>query len=153
MYTSKVEIALGRYIGNVRCYALLLAYLPDDCGHVRLIDGRQDHCDVWVVQVCRFESFVQVLDLLLINAVCDFIVETFARTEEGDFCVGIEEVQNSACRYLSAFTVNVNSFRHATEMLQRCATLTSPPPITRTFLFLTCQARISDPPPLTAGNS
>jgi hypothetical protein len=28
---------------------------------------------------------------------------------------------------------------------------TSPPPMTRTFLFLTCQARIREPPPSTSG--
>lgn len=30
--------------------------------------------------------------------------------------------------------------------------LTSPPPTTRTFLSLTCQATIIDPPPWTSGN-
>lgn len=30
---------------------------------------------------------------------------------------------------------------------------TSPPPTTRTFLLRTCHAKISEPPPSTAGNS
>jgi hypothetical protein len=54
--------------------------------------------------------------LLLIDAVGDFGVEAFARTEEGDICIGVEEVENTACRYLVAFAVNVNSFLRANKM-------------------------------------
>jgi hypothetical protein len=38
--------------------------------------------------------------LLLLDAVGDFIVEAFARAEECDFGVGVEEVENAACCYL-----------------------------------------------------
>jgi len=47
--------------------------------------------------------------LLLVDTVGDFIVETFAGTEKGDFRIGVEKVEDTAGCYLVAFTVNVNS--------------------------------------------
>ena len=89
--------------------------------------------------------------MLLVDSVGDFVVQSFTRTEVVDFCIGVEEVEDAACGFLIALTVNVNYPLYATEVLQLCVGLTSPPPITRTFLFFTCQARMSDPPPSTSG--
>ena len=89
--------------------------------------------------------------MLLVDSVGDFVVQSFTRTEEGDFCIGVEEVEDAACGYLFALTVNVNYPLYATEVLQLCGGLTSPPPMTRTCLFFTCQARIREPPPSTSG--
>jgi hypothetical protein len=89
--------------------------------------------------------------LLLVDAVGDFVIEAVARAEEGYFGVGIEEVENAAGCYLdAALKVNVNSLFLQGDS-QCWAGRTSPPPMTRTFLFLTCQARIREPPPSTSG--
>ena len=56
--------------------------------------------------------------MLLVDTVGDFIVETFTRTEESDFRIGIEEVENTAGCYLISFTVNVNSLSNATTVLR-----------------------------------
>lgn len=109
VHAAKVKIALGRHVGDVGGDALLLAQLPDGRRDVRLVDGRQHHGDTRIVQVRGLEALVEVLDLLLVDAVGDFVVQAFARAEKGHFCVGVEEVQDAACCYLGAFGVNVNS--------------------------------------------
>ena len=89
-----------------------------------------------------------VFYLLLLDAVGDFRVQAIAGTDQDDFGVGVEEVEDAACCYLSYMSgqyscMNVFRYMHV---------LTSPPPITKTFLFLTCQAKIKEPPPSTSGN-
>lgn len=44
----------------------------------------------------------------MLDPICDFVVETIARRDDGDFCVGIEEVQDAPGCYLEALEVNVN---------------------------------------------
>lgn len=56
--------------------------------------------------------------MLLVDTVGDFSVQPFAGTEECDFRIGIEEVENTAGCYLISFTVNVNSLSNATTVLR-----------------------------------
>jgi len=69
-----------------------------------------------------------IFDLFLFDAVGDLVIEAVARADDGDFGIGIEEVEDATCGYLG-----------------------SPPPMIRTFLLRTCQAKMSEPPPWTSG--
>ena len=55
--------------------------------------------------------------MLLIDSVCDFGVEAIARAEKGDFCVGVEEVEDPACCYLSALRSMSTLFSKTVRML------------------------------------
>lgn len=115
MHTAEVEVTFWRHVGDVRCNAPLLAKLPDDCRCIGIIDSGQNHRNGWVVQICRLEFLVHVFHLLLLNPIGYFVVQPIARADKGDFRIGVEEVQNATCCYLSAFAVNVNSLLHDSD--------------------------------------
>ncbi len=98
MYASKVEIAFGGYVSDVCWYALLLAKLVYLAGSFGIINRGQDQVDA--IQVGGFEFTIDIINLALFYPVGDLVIEALARCDNGDFCVGIEDVDNAACRDL-----------------------------------------------------
>lgn len=93
MHAAKVEVAFRRHVCNVGCNLPFLAQLPYLCRCLGIIDRGQDHIDA--VEIRRFELAVHIVDLLLLDAVGDFVVETVARRYDGDFGVGIEDIHDA----------------------------------------------------------
>ena len=91
-----------------------------------------------------------IFDLFLFDAVGDLVIEAVARADDGDFGVGIEEVQDTTCGYLGCVSGQPTACRIAFGGGGK-ERLTSPPPMIRTFLLRTCQAKMSEPPPWTSG--
>ena len=94
MHAAKVEVALGRHVGDVGGDAPLLAQLVDLRRGRRVVDGREHQ--VGVVEIAWLEGAVDVGHLLLCDAVGDFIVEAGTRRDDGDFGVGVEDVVDAA---------------------------------------------------------
>lgn len=101
MHAAKIEVALGRHVGDVGRDVALLAQRPDARRGGRVVDRGQHH--VCAVQVARLEGSVHVLHLALRHAVRYFAVQTRAWTHDGHFGVGVEDVQDSACGDLGEF--------------------------------------------------
>jgi hypothetical protein len=98
--TSKVKVALWRDIGNVCNNPLLFTQLPDGSRGFWVVDSGHDHSDFGVVEVGGFEGAIVVFDEALFNTIGDFIVETVTGTDETDFGVRVEEVQDATSGYL-----------------------------------------------------
>lgn len=96
MHAPKVKVAFGRNIGDVGRDALLLAQLPDLRRSVGVVDRREDHGNGGVVEIFGLEFAIEVFDLVVGYTMCDFGVEAVARTDDGDFGVGVEKVENAA---------------------------------------------------------
>lgn len=93
MHAAKVEVALWWHVGDVGCYAPLLAQLVDLRRGLGVINGSQDH--VYAVEIRGLEFAVDIINLALFYAVGDFLVETVAWGYEGDFGIGIEHVHDA----------------------------------------------------------
>lgn len=98
--TSKVEVALWGYICNVCNNPLLFTQLPNHSRGFRVVDSGHDHGNVGVVEIGGFESAIKVFDKALVDTVGDLIVEAFTGTDQADFGVGVEEVQDATSGYL-----------------------------------------------------
>ena len=98
MHAAKVEVALGRYICDVGGNLLFLAQLEYLRRGFGVVDSGQDHVNA--IEIGWFELAVDVIDLLLLNAVCDFIVEAVTWRDNGDFGVGVENVHDATSRDL-----------------------------------------------------
>lgn len=79
------------------------------------------------------------------DAVLDFRVEAGGGAEDCEEGVGVEEVEDAAGGDLVGMSVCADGDHESRQ------DLTSPPPMTRTRLFLTCQARMREPPGWTSG--
>lgn len=150
MHAAKVKVTLWRHICNVGRYPLFLAQLPNLSRGFRFVDGRQHHGDGWIVKIGRLELLVVVFDLFLFYTVGDLVVEAVTRADNGDFGVGIEKVQDATCCDLGCVSGQPTACRIAFGERGK-GKLTSPPPMIRTFLLRTCQAKMSEPPPWTSG--
>ena len=95
MHAPKVEIALGRHIGDVGGDLALLAELPYLRRRLGVVHGGHDH--VRAIEVGGLEFPVDVLHLALGNAVGYFGVEAVAWGDDGHFGVGVEDVEDAAC--------------------------------------------------------
>jgi hypothetical protein len=144
MHTAEVEVALGRHVGNVGRYPLLVTQLVDLGRGFGVVDGRQDHVDSFEIR--RFEFAVHQLDLLLGDAVGHLVVQPGPGRDDGDFCVGVEHVHDAPGSNLHLQQSSKKSFP-ATAI----EGLTSPPPTTRILLLRICQASRSEPPPWISG--
>lgn len=98
MDAAKVEIALRRYVCNVCGDPPLLAKLPYACRCFGVVDRSQNH--VRSIEVVGLEFAIDMLHLLLFNSVCYFLVQTFPRGDDRDFCIGIENVEDATCCHL-----------------------------------------------------
>ena len=108
MRRTKVKVALGRHIRNIRRHIALLAQLPYFRGRGRIVDRAQDqtrhHRGRAVRLVLRdvggLEVAVDVHDLVLRDAVADFGVEAAGRADAGYDGVGVEAIEDAAGGYL-----------------------------------------------------
>jgi hypothetical protein len=98
VHAAEVEVALWRHVCNVGGNLLLLAQLPDLGRGLGVVDGGQDHVDA--IEIGRLELAVDVIDLLLLDAVGDLLVQAVARRHDGDFGVGVEDVHDAPGRDL-----------------------------------------------------
>jgi hypothetical protein len=98
VHAAKVEVALGRHVGDVGRYAPLLAELVYLGRGGRVVDGAEHHVDV--VEVGGLKGARDVGDLGEGGAVGDFGIEAVAGTYYCDFGVGIEDVEDASCGYL-----------------------------------------------------
>lgn len=96
MHRAKVEVAFRGHIGDVHGDAFLLAECVDVRGCKRVVDGGEHHCDPGVVEVGREEVAVDVGDEVLRDAVGDFGGEASSRGDDGNECIGVEEVEDAA---------------------------------------------------------
>jgi len=94
MDTAKIEVALGRHVGNVGWDPLLLAQFPYLAGSLRVVDGGKNH--VGAVEICGIEVPIDVGHLLLGDSMGNFGVQSGGRADDRDVGIGVETVQNPA---------------------------------------------------------
>lgn len=87
MDTTKVKVAFGRDICDVCSYAPLLAQLVDLRRGLWVIHCSQDHVNT--VEIRGLELAVDIIDLALVDAIGDLVIEAFAGGHDGDFGVGV----------------------------------------------------------------
>lgn len=97
MNAAKVEVALGRHIGDVGRDAARLAQLVDIGGGDGIVDCGEDHGDGRVVKVAGDKLAVDVDYLGALDAVCYFGIETVAGRDDGYQCVSVEAIEDAAC--------------------------------------------------------
>lgn len=85
--TTKVKVAFGRDICDVCSYAPLLAQLVDLRRGLWVIHCSQDHVNT--VEIRGLELAVDIIDLALVDAIGDLVIEAFAGGHDGDFGVGV----------------------------------------------------------------
>ena len=98
MHASKVEIAFWRHIRDVGGDFPFFAQFPYLGRGFRVIDGCHDH--VGAVEVGRDEFPVNVVDLSLLDPMSHFGIEAIFGRDDGDFGVGVEDIEDSTCCYL-----------------------------------------------------
>ena len=159
MHGAEIEVAFRGHVGDVGGDPPVFAQVPDLGGGGGVVDGGQHHGPGGrVVEVGGLEEPVDVGDLLGGDAVAHFGVEAGGGRYHRYFGVGIQEVQDTTCGYLGDVVRRGGLLEwRARREIRRGGRavgtgLTSPPPTISTSLFLTCQARIRDPPPWTSGN-
>lgn len=94
MHATKVEIAFGRNIGNVCGYTALLAQFPDLSRGFWIVDCAENH--VGIVEIVRLKVAVDMGDLVLGDAIGDFLIQAGLGTDDGHFGVGIEGMEDTA---------------------------------------------------------
>lgn len=90
---AKVKVAFRGDICDVCSYAPLLAQFVDLRRCFWVVHGSQDHVDT--VEIRGLELAVDIIDLALVDAVGDLVVEAFARGDDGYFGVGVEDVHDA----------------------------------------------------------
>jgi hypothetical protein len=101
MDTSEVEVAFRRHICNVRRNVEFLAVLPYSCRCVWIVDGCENHSDVFLgLEVDRQEDTIDMLNLSVFNPVGNLAIQPITRANNRDSCVRIQEIQDPAGSYL-----------------------------------------------------
>lgn len=98
MHATKVEIALGRDIGNVCGYTALFAQFPDLSRGFRVVDCAEDH--ISIVKIVRLKVAVDMGNLILVDAIGDFLIQAGPGANDSYFGIGIEGKEYTAGRYL-----------------------------------------------------
>ena len=98
MNAAEVEIAFWRDIGDVCCYFPLFTEFPNESGGGGVVNGCENHVDV--VEIRGLEFPVIVSDLALLYSMDHFWVEARAGGDDGDFGVGVQDIEDATCCYL-----------------------------------------------------
>lgn len=103
MHATKVKVAFRRHIGYVCGYTALFAKFPNLSRGFGVVDCAEDH--VGIVEIVGLEVAVDMGDLVLGDAIGDFLIETGLRTDDGHFGIGIEDIENTTRCYLSLYLI------------------------------------------------
>jgi hypothetical protein len=90
---SKIKVAFRRNVRNVCRYPALFAKLPYLCRRFRIVHGAKYH--IHAIEIGGFEVAIDMCDLALGNAICDFFVQAVFWADYGDFGIGVEAFENS----------------------------------------------------------
>lgn len=101
MYTAKVKVAFRWDVGDIGWDALFMTELVDDGASSWIIDCCHDHTDIWIVEIGFEEFAVMPCYCACFYSVADFWVQTLARGDDCDGCVGAKEVIDAAGCYLN----------------------------------------------------
>lgn len=93
MYTAEIEVTFWWHVGDVGGDSAFLAEFEDLGRGFRVVDGGQYH--VYIVEVRRFEFAIDVGYLVLRYAICDFFIEAGAGADDGNFGIGVEDIEDA----------------------------------------------------------
>lgn len=91
MDAAKVEIALGRHVGDVGRHFQFLAVFPYPSRCLGVIDGGEDHRKLLLgFEIDRKENPIHMFDLPLVYPIRHLFIEALTRAHHCDFGISIE---------------------------------------------------------------